>query len=200
MEFTNDWFDPHVSTWNKIIPQYKPQKILEVGSYEGRSICHIIDLLGGEMPLEIFCVDTWQGGREHSSVDMSAVERRFDLNVTEAIGKSAFPVDVKKLKGDSCLALATLVAEGRSKYFDLVYIDGSHEAADVLSDAVLAFRLLREGGLMIFDDYLWGGGNASTALNTPKPAIDAFMNCYIGKIQQHPWLPVYQVYARKISS
>lgn len=39
--------------------------------------------------------------------------------------------------------------------FDLVYIDGSHLRLDVLSDASMAWRLLREGGVMVFDDYEW---------------------------------------------
>ena len=37
--------------------------------------------------------------------------------------------------------------------FDLVYIDASHEAADVLADAVLAWPLLKPGGFLGFDDY-----------------------------------------------
>ena len=48
MEFTNNWFDPHIPTWNRIVPQYNPSKILEVGSNEGRSICHVIALLGSD--------------------------------------------------------------------------------------------------------------------------------------------------------
>jgi len=59
MEFTNDWFDPHIPTWNRIVPQYNPSRILEVGSYEGRSVCHVIELLGSQKSLEIVCVDTW---------------------------------------------------------------------------------------------------------------------------------------------
>ena len=33
----------------------------------------------------------------------------------------------------------------------IVYIDGSHEAPDVLTDAVMAWKLLVEGGIMILD-------------------------------------------------
>ena len=32
-----------------------------------------------------------------------------------------------------------------------MYIDGSHAARDVISDAVLAWALLRPGGVLIFD-------------------------------------------------
>ena len=45
-----------------------------------------------------------------------------------------------------------LLAEGRQGSFDFIYVDASHRAPDVLLDAVLAFQLLRIGGLIIFDD------------------------------------------------
>jgi len=37
--------------------------------------------------------------------------------------------------------------------YDIVYIDGSHVANDVLQDAVLVWQLVKVGGFMIFDDY-----------------------------------------------
>ena len=41
--------------------------------------------------------------------------------------------------------------------YDIIYIDGSHATSDVLEDAVLSYRLLKPGGLLIFDDYHWAG-------------------------------------------
>jgi predicted O-methyltransferase YrrM len=48
-----------------------------------------------------------------------------------------------------------LIAEGRQGYFDFIYVDGSHQAPDVLCDALLSFRLLKNNGVIAFDDYLW---------------------------------------------
>ena len=39
--------------------------------------------------------------------------------------------------------------------FDFIYIDGSHMRVDVLLDAVLAWQLLKPGGIMALDDYEW---------------------------------------------
>lgn len=39
--------------------------------------------------------------------------------------------------------------------FDLIYIDGSHMRLDVLTDAVMAWQLLRVHGILVFDDYEW---------------------------------------------
>lgn len=199
MEFSNNWFDPHVSAWNAIIPTYKPQKILEIGSYEGRSVCHLIALLGNERTLDITCVDTWEGGAEHEGTDMFAVEQRFDRNVTAVVGGTKFPAKIRKLKSRSDVALCGLIALGEEETYDLIYIDGSHETPDVLSDGVLCFKLLKISGLMIFDDYLWGLGQNKNPLTSPKMGIDAFLNCFQGKMQVHPWMPNYQLYCRKLT-
>lgn len=58
------------------------------------------------------------------------------------------------------------------KFFDIIYIDGNHEPEYVMEDAVLSFRKLKEGGIMIFDDYGW-----------TQRGIDGFMRGYYKKIQ-----------------
>ena len=60
--------------------------------------------------------------------------------------------------------------------FDFIYIDGSHIAKDVLTDACMAWPLLKPKGLMVFDDYMWG--SPRDILHRPKPAIDAFTNLF----------------------
>lgn len=56
---------------------------------------------------------------------------------------------VTKIKGLSQEALARLQRDS----FDFICIDGAHEAKFVIQDAVLAHRLLRLGGWLLFDDY-----------------------------------------------
>ena len=40
-----------------------------------------------------------------------------------------------------------------SKTMQVVYIDGSHIPQDVLTDATMAWKLLRNGGIIIFDGW-----------------------------------------------
>jgi predicted O-methyltransferase YrrM len=194
MEFTNDWFGATGRyIWDKILPQLGPKRILEIGSYEGRSACFLIEKLSG--PLEIHCVDTWEGGAEHKRIDMSFVKRRFDSNTQATIANSKNEVNLKTHVGSSDTILSQMQVEYKD-YFDFIYIDGSHVAADVLCDAVLAFRLLRSGGVMCFDDYLWRD-EAADPINCPKVAIDAFTLIYCKHLEVMA-LPPTQLFVEKL--
>jgi len=200
MEFTTDWFVPHIATWNSIVPTYQPSRYLEIGSFEGRSTCHFIQMMGQHHALDIHCLDTWEGGEEHQGLNMRSVEDRFDANIRAAASTVGQAVNLRKIKGRSHDGLVRLLAEGRRDYFDVAYIDGSHQAPDVLLDAALTFPLVRVGGLIIFDDYVWGLGANADPLHTPKLAIDSFLNCFQRKVQPHAWAPLCQLYCRKLSN
>jgi predicted O-methyltransferase YrrM len=198
--FTARWFWNTVSVWDQLIPQLSPRKALEVGSFEGASACYLIDHCAKDAPFEMHCVDTWQGGSEHKEmgINMAEVESRFQANTTLACERATHPVKLITHKGFSHLCLAHLLAETQGEYFNLVYIDGSHEAPDVLADAVLGFQLLAVGGVMIFDDYLWSK-DGRNPLRCPKLAIDSFLNINFQKIEILA-LPLYQLYVKKISA
>lgn len=207
-EFTEDWFSRHIPVWQRILAALKPSKILEIGSFEGRSACFLIEQCPTlvEGPVSITCVDNWQGGIEHKaggSVEavMTEVERRFDHNTGLALGRTSRPVFLRKEKQDSRDALAGLLASGQMESFDLIYIDGSHEATDVLTDAVMAFPLLRVGGTLIFDDYVWSDQSPQIRepSRMPKPAIDAFVNIFHRKLVPYQWLPLWQFYVQKVA-
>jgi glycosyltransferase involved in cell wall biosynthesis/predicted O-methyltransferase YrrM len=197
-QFTADWFSGCIPVWAQLIEQLKPARILEIGSYEGRSTCYLIENAAKLSVLEIHCVDTWEGGIEHDSDAMREVERRFDHNVALARRRAAHAASLRKIKKPSTRALAELIARQEAP-FDLVYVDGSHKAPDVLADAVLAFQLLRVGGIMIFDDYLWRLEpiGREDPLNMPKPAIDSFINLFQRKLRVISGLPLWQLYIEK---
>lgn len=193
--FTSDWFSANIPAWQKIIAQGRPQKILEIGCYEGRATTWLAEHAGAS---EIHCVDPWVPYADLPGKQMAEVEGRFDANI--ALASKNHPTSkIHKHKKPSTDALAGFIAGGKRGYFDLVYIDGSHHAPDVLSDAVLAFPLLRTGGTLIFDDYLWHAESADgkNPLFLPKTGIDAFLNVFHGKVRIIGNLPLYQIYARK---
>jgi predicted O-methyltransferase YrrM len=63
--------------------------------------------------------------------------------------------------------------------YDLVYVDGSHHSADVYTDATLAWPLLNDEGILIFDDYEWTLMPEENS--RPKLGIDAFLSAHVGQ-------------------
>jgi predicted O-methyltransferase YrrM len=198
-EFTNTWFVGARPIWSQILKNLRPRRMLEIGSYEGQSACFLIETVGQMHESELHCIDTWQGGIEHGAINMAEVERRFLNNTEKAIRAAPQSVTLKVHKARSDFALAQLFVQGYEGFFDFIYIDGSHQAPDVLADAVLAFRLLRKGGLMAFDDYLWSENlpGGPDILRMPKSAIDAFVNLHIRQLRV-VMAPLYQLYVEKL--
>lgn len=205
-DFTQHWFAGSAKPiWDNLMPRLNPRKVLEIGSFEGASACYLIQTLGEKHDLELHCIDTWEGGVEHKTdgncpTDMNAVERRFTHNTQLAMSSVSKSIKLISHKGLSDEHLPRLIAAGQSGTFDFVYIDGSHQAPDVLSDAVLSFKLLKVGGVMGFDDYLWSEKlpYGVDPLRCPKAAVDAFVNLFIRKLKVMQ-SPLQQFYVQKIS-
>lgn len=183
--FTNDWFNNTKPIWDSLIPQINPSKLLEIGSYEGNSACYLVDNLANKQDIELTCIDLWP---------IQEIEERFDQNIQISTKKAAFNVSFQKKKDYSYRILSELIKEGKENYFDLVYVDGSHLANDVIFDACFAFKLCRPGGVIIFDDYLWPLDKSLEM--KPKIAIDAFTNIFHDKISILR-APLYQLYVIK---
>jgi predicted O-methyltransferase YrrM len=179
-KFTTDWFHWAPEVWDQLIPLMPSRKdFLEIGSYEGRSTTWIVENMMEEEGGHIVCIDTWEGGEEHKAAanDMSEVEKNFDHNM--GLLRASHPKAViGKYVGLSTNNLGGLIGDedGWLEHFDFIYIDGSHITKDVLTDACMAWPLLKKGGLMVFDDYTWGPPR--DALHRPKIAIDAFTNIF----------------------
>lgn len=156
MDFTSDWHSMHIPIWQEHLSEFdgRPVRCLEIGSHEGRSAVWIAQHLLSHPSATLMCIDPWPS---------QAAESRFDANIAET-GRAP---QVRKLKTSSWQGLPTL-----KPGFDLIYIDGNHEGRHVLEDAILSMRLLKVGGLLIFDDYPYQPVGVT---QPPMPAIDAFL-------------------------
>ncbi|CAB4189745.1 Methyltransferase domain containing protein [uncultured Caudovirales phage] len=170
--YTKDWFHWAPELFTKITPGLPARRrFLEIGAFEGRGTVWMAENMledGGVLSV----VDTWTGGEEHQEEGVAGVEERFDSNM--AILKEKHPKRIiSKMKMNSVSALNLLY---ETPQFDFIYVDGSHLAKDVLTDACMAWPCLKEGGVMVFDDYLWG--DPRDVLHRPKLAVDAFLNIF----------------------
>ncbi len=198
-EFTADWFSQYWPNWLSLIADQRISKILEIGSFEGRSACTMIEHFSKTAPLDVFCVDHWGGSSEHGEFDMEKVEQRFNRNIQRATAGTTNPVRVQKHRGKSIEMLSSLLINGYREYFDLIFVDGSHEAPDVIGDLVLSYELCAIGGLIICDDYLYSDvpHGQEDLLAMPRLAIDAFGRLFTRKVALWGGLPLYQVYFRR---
>ena len=172
--FSSDWSSHNFANWSTHLARFKdgPADVLEIGSWEGRSAIFFLNLLP---QCRLTCIDPFTGSVEHRGNEaVSSIEARFDANL------AAFGGRVEKIKDRSFPALDRLAGQART--FDVIYVDGSHERDDVLADSVLSWKLLRDGGTLIWDDYLWGVPDLP-ARARPQGAIDAFLVLHAGEYQ-----------------
>ncbi|GAB4433883.1 MAG: hypothetical protein OHK0035_18680 [Cyanobacteria bacterium J069] len=166
-EFTQDWFSRNVWLWQEQLQELVGREnlnALEIGSWEGRSACWLLENVLTHPTAHLTCVDTFEGSPENKTLnhETQGIEARFDAN----IARTGAADRVTKRVGLSKDTMRSLPLDS----FDFVYVDGSHHAPDVMTDGLLSWLILKPGGILIFDDYDFGLKGFGT-----KEAIDAFL-------------------------
>ena len=159
LQFDETWFLQHEAAWNEQLRPWLedafhrdgPLRLLEIGSYEGLSSAWLLetglgisDTCWGTACVHLTCVDAWPGPeyqpmRAKCEHNLLAVCQRFDVEPT------CFTIIAKP-------SAQVLPALG-SNDFHLIYVDGSHKEPDVYADTLQAVRLVRPGGVILWDDY-----------------------------------------------
>lgn len=167
-DFTSHWFLDSKSYWEDLVDEFQPKTALEIGCYEGQSTVFMIEN-GVEY---IDCVDMWnEKAFEDAALgeDPKEVKERFLKNIELANHDETTSVGVHEIS-----SLGFFLKTSRRQDYDLIYIDGSHRAKDVLCDAVLAWNHLSKGGVLIFDDYDWIATDDPTGAQRPALAINSW--------------------------
>lgn len=167
----NDWFSHNIPLWEKLLLPLAGKELhaLEIGSYEGRSTVWLLEHVLTHRRSTIHCIDAWEATADGvaRNLDWPAAYARFRKNIAHFGGK------VSTIRGRS---QEVLRGSRQLEVYDLIYIDGSHRADHVLEDAVLSWRLAKDGAIIIFDDYHWELYPVPEM--NPKAAIDAFVRIF----------------------
>jgi predicted O-methyltransferase YrrM len=182
-EFTKDWFTRHIPVWREILVPFlanRPEpSYFEIGVYEGRSFLWMMETFPD---LFLTGIDPW--------TNMPEVKARFLSNL---VASHEDPDRWFIHDQPAQRFLLAACAQQPIDAEDVIYIDGDHRAVPTLEHAVLAFRLLKPGGMLIFDDYPWQPN--LPASERPMMAIDFFWEMYKDQVEVVHWS--WQVFLRK---
>lgn len=162
MTFTHDLTTPHTENWNTWLSQLKEQPVtgLEIGCYQGQSSIWFCQNILTHPEARLICVDpfVWDNAQPvfEANIKEAGLEDKIDL----------------KVESSKWLRLP-------ANSLSFVYVDGDHSQETVLSDAVLSWKSLKKGGVMIFDDYLLERNNRMEV----KAAVDAFLRVYARQLR-----------------
>ncbi|MDA1185428.1 MAG: class I SAM-dependent methyltransferase [Acidobacteria bacterium] len=142
--------------------------ILEIGSWEGRSLLWWLDNVATHSRATVTSIDPQRWG--------AATYRKMFRHVSEHPRAQ----QITLIRGLSRHELPRLPEQS----LDLIYVVGSHEGRDVLLDACLSFHLLTSGGILLLDDYKWPGDPDHPLDGLPGPAIDAFAVIFGSQLEE----------------
>jgi predicted O-methyltransferase YrrM len=156
--FTKPWFIRSKDIFNfeeYIYPRFveKPILYLEVGVFEGMSMCWMFQNVLTHPKSRAVGIDPWLmmariGGEE----EMEKTYQRARTNLKEWSDRCTL------VRATSDMALKMMISRSRGivgvkkKSVDLCFIDGSHTPLQVLDDAMSVYQLMKNGGMMLFDD------------------------------------------------
>jgi len=158
----NNWFEHmEINTYNS-----RPIKYLEIGASCGANVISVANTYASHPDSKLYVIDPWEDYDQYPEYkgEQPTVYATFLNNIENSGHKDKISIN----RGYSRDCIPTFEDE----FFDIIYIDGNHEPEFVLEDAVLAFRKLKKGGIMIFDDYGWGGPDVTMR------GIDGFLSGY----------------------
>jgi len=186
--FNQGWYDALLNTDMVLNTHPEGQKfalkpedsrqIVEIGVYEGASTCFWSDFYLNHPDSRLISIDPFTGSEEHHAEPEKYPElANLELIARGNIAKSTNAAKIEVLKGFSQFIYPELcLRHGAEPWIDVLYVDGAHDPTSVARDTVLYVPMVKQGGLIIFDDYghpdvKRGVDNALNAFASAEKAI-----------------------------
>jgi len=159
---STDYFSINAYYWDLIISKnFKEFSYLEIGSWEGNSASYILKNFKTK---KVFCVDIWDTNNDSPKQEERNRFESFIFNLKKFKERFSF------FKGTS-----DKFFKNNSQKFDVIYIDGWHEANQVYKDINNSWDCLNVNGIIICDDYFYGDIKNNLVNNLPANAINKFI-------------------------
>lgn len=154
--------------FDRLVGDLRPKTVIEVGSWMGLSAVLLARSLKkyGCRDASVICVDTWLGSKEHwqdpehrPHLGLYYGYPSFYFNflsnmIVQGVSDAIVPLPMTSTIAARILGDAQVSA-------DLIYLDGSHDYEDVLTDLNHYWKLLNPGGVFVGDDWTYPGVEAA---------------------------------------
>jgi len=175
--FTVNWHNEPRAWERHLVPRLAGARArgLEIGSYEGRTACWLLDHVLTHPESHLDCVDphAYAGDDSESRLEASAYAGPMD-QVLARFRANVAPYGPRlrhwRMPSD------TFFRVGPRDAYNLVVVDGMHSALPTLRDLVHAWQALAAGGLLLVDDLKWEGRDGFQSYG-PQRALDGLLGC-----------------------
>lgn len=153
-----DWFD-FQGLYKRMVQRYDNAHFVEVGSWKGRSSAFLaVEIVNSGRNIRLDCVDTWEGSIEHVTLPEVLNKTLYATFLTniKPVQHIINPIKLCSMEAAKCYSLGSL---------DFVFLDASHEYADITNDILCWLPKVKKGGVFAGHDiYFPGVDNALRAL------------------------------------
>jgi hypothetical protein len=144
---------------------------VEIGSFEGRGSILIHDHLCRNASSKLLCIDPFDDEYVKGNSQMAFWNKACNGQLNRFRTNTSGYSKIIECIGTSDTQIPILVDNS----VDFCYIDGDHSPDQVYKDAVNIFPKIKDGGIILFDDYLWSVNGIITRIG-----IDLFLKEYEG--------------------
>lgn len=149
-----DWFD-FQALYKRMVQKYDKAHFVEVGSWKGRSAVFMaVEIINSGKNIMVDCIDTWEGSLEHSTIPEVINKTLYEtfLKNIQSVRHIINPVRLASVQASELYADASL---------DFVFLDASHEYADIRHDILCWMPKVKAGGAFAGHDVYFSGVNAA---------------------------------------
>lgn len=166
-DLTDIYFIHHAEHFEQNLQHlfYKPNICLEIGVFAGGASVWFLEKICNVPDSHLYMMDVR------------------DINTYDILKNNLKPYNNwTYMVGDSSESFKTFNHQGQTEEFcDFIYVDGDHSTTGTYKDAVNAFRCLKSGGIICFDDYR--PYDETEAGHSVKIAVDAFESRFKNQIE-----------------
>jgi predicted O-methyltransferase YrrM len=184
--FTRRWFEQrNLVTWSTFFPKRftgDPIKMIQIGVFEGMDLIWCLQNILKHPHSRVLAIDPWIKTTKLSQEIMDKVYDNAQHNLRP------WRHQLQLTRCESFSVLQDVIANGivigdkllKKGEFDLIVIDGDHNAPAVYDDAVASLELLKPGGWMVFDDVR----NRIPKKRHVQMGLDMFMDDYAEQVSR----------------